>query len=1159
MIHSRMVFWISAANPQRFIQSYAKILQLVDHNDRDDSDQRAQLTATQQWLEQGLRQSSQSHGTAGTAESASVTLSWLLICDSINEETVPLLREYLPRYNDSGFIVLTARHKDVAKALIYPEDAKEQILNMDLPDKEEAVALLRLELEGLSTSETSKAEELVQNLGRLPFAISQAASFANQSMKDLDYILYLCQNERRLQMLDWDNRLAIYEQQSVVAIFDFRLRDLNQMFPVVGILLSMLSLMDPENIPLGIWVEENSPVDPTRRYWAMRNTYGSNESADHSDSEAAAQQKSQDSPENGKPAKRRVARQLVGRIRETLDRRKLQAKSQMTDEETNILVETSETAVTRMTNSTDARAKNVFATDWNRQINDLMNDPVEFPLAVQRLTNLDLLNFLDDGKALRMHDLVQLMIRHSMEQNCMQYVCFNTATWIVQRSLFRAGNPRAPQSFPSYGRLLPHLESLLKYHESLDTCNHNLVHAARMMSTYLRFRGQPEESIDILLKIIPLQEKYHGPNDLDLIRNLTELAATYNYQGEYDLALPLVSRATAVRKQILGVQHPHYLNALVSMATIKRGEGQYEEAEAHLREALRGFETDPDDPDFRRSLAVKNDIGLLYAAQHRYEEAIEIYQKTLGDVEQSLSPEDHTSITVMANLADALHKVGRQPDAQLIFERVISIMEKTWGLEHPATYEAMKDLGRVYEFLHEWDKAEQLYIRVLDVQRRRWGEDAYGSLDAMSKLAHTYSYQGRYEKAIEQQERVIDKYRGLLGPEDETTLRAIYSLGMYYMGAHKLGEAGAIFEDVLAAQKQHLRENHMDTFLSIQAFGELRYKQDRMQEAYDLFDRALAGLESFPDSRELALYSVQRKLADICHAFDQEERAEKLYKAALAGTEKTFGWPITQTVYVLRQLGIFYLDRKRWAEAEPLERRAAEGREAVNGPNHEYTDSALCGWAKALEGLERYKEAEQVRRRVLRIRLEKKDEFDMITAAKSFLANNLILQGDEDGEGLRLSYEILEDEEGEYGIRDERTKKSRFQLYWYLMSKQKLFLDDLEMCTLVLEDITEDLGADHWLVKISLQIVLGMLFIMSTKFEEEDRGKELKALKQRYSAVGIEIYEHREDGRPIVSYGSSGPSSSNSDDNVLETDKASWSNGDDDDVFHDAEMSITSA
>jgi len=80
------IFWISATTAEKIVAGFSKILDLVDHIDRDHTDQNVRMGAAQRWLEK-----------VGSEQ------SWLLVLDNVNQDTVPFLRQHLPR-NGHGSI-----------------------------------------------------------------------------------------------------------------------------------------------------------------------------------------------------------------------------------------------------------------------------------------------------------------------------------------------------------------------------------------------------------------------------------------------------------------------------------------------------------------------------------------------------------------------------------------------------------------------------------------------------------------------------------------------------------------------------------------------------------------------------------------------------------------------------------------------------------------------------------------------------------------------------------------------------------------------------------------------------------------------------------------------------------------------------------------------
>jgi hypothetical protein len=181
------IFWISGTTVDKLHSGFLKILHLVRHPERPHiGDQSSKLTEARRWLE---------HSGAAT---------WLLVLDNVDIGTLDFIRENLPRQNRRGNIIFTTRTSGVASALSHAAGKQHHLLELELPNAQDAVNLLLREGSIDAASATwltmSKANEITKCVGRLPLAISQAGSFMRQCDKELDYTLLLLQSEQRMQV-----------------------------------------------------------------------------------------------------------------------------------------------------------------------------------------------------------------------------------------------------------------------------------------------------------------------------------------------------------------------------------------------------------------------------------------------------------------------------------------------------------------------------------------------------------------------------------------------------------------------------------------------------------------------------------------------------------------------------------------------------------------------------------------------------------------------------------------------------------------------------------------------------------------------------------------------------------------------------------------------
>ena len=132
------IFWMQGTTIEKLHQGFSKLLHLVSHPDRSSTDDSARLTAARRWLED--------------FDSG----KWLLVIDNVARETVNFLREHLPRKNGRGSILFTTRTEDVAKALTDVAGKRHGIVELRIPDVEDAAKLF---LKHFNDSETPADDE----------------------------------------------------------------------------------------------------------------------------------------------------------------------------------------------------------------------------------------------------------------------------------------------------------------------------------------------------------------------------------------------------------------------------------------------------------------------------------------------------------------------------------------------------------------------------------------------------------------------------------------------------------------------------------------------------------------------------------------------------------------------------------------------------------------------------------------------------------------------------------------------------------------------------------------------------------------------------------------------------------------------------------------
>ena len=142
---------------------------------RHTQNQASRLTAARAWLEDSV-----------------IAKSWLVILDNVSEETsITVLRDFLPRYNYAGRILITTRIISIAER--FTTSGRSSQLALQSPGIDDAIAILlagaKGEQESIEEINRTDAELLVRWIGNLQLAIDLAASYMRNNGSSAQEVL----------------------------------------------------------------------------------------------------------------------------------------------------------------------------------------------------------------------------------------------------------------------------------------------------------------------------------------------------------------------------------------------------------------------------------------------------------------------------------------------------------------------------------------------------------------------------------------------------------------------------------------------------------------------------------------------------------------------------------------------------------------------------------------------------------------------------------------------------------------------------------------------------------------------------------------------------------------------------------------------------------
>jgi tetratricopeptide (TPR) repeat protein len=197
-------------------------------------------------------------------------------------------------------------------------------------------------------------------------------------------------------------------------------------------------------------------------------------------------------------------------------------------------------------------------------------------------------------------------------------------------------------------------------------------------------------------RVLAVRQKTLGSDHKDTLHSMNTLALVYSELGRFSEAEELSKRVLAGHEKNLGPDHRDTFTAMHNVAQVYVDRGRFNDAEDLYRRSLAGEEKNfgPDDVD---TLITVHNLALLYKLQKRYAEAEELYKRSLLADEQHLGTTHPDTLTTIRNLARLYQSQERYHEAEEYFKRAFTGLMQQLGAGHPYTSGTARDLAEFYK------------------------------------------------------------------------------------------------------------------------------------------------------------------------------------------------------------------------------------------------------------------------------------------------------------------------------------------------------------------------------------------------------------------------------------------------------------------------------
>ncbi|WP_261892327.1 tetratricopeptide repeat protein [Acaryochloris marina] len=459
-------------------------------------------------------------------------------------------------------------------------------------------------------------------------------------------------------------------------------------------------------------------------------------------------------------------------------------------------------------------------------------------------------------------------------------------------------------------------------------------------------------------------------SDDQLIGPYVGIGRFYEWQGNYDLALPWYQKCLEQTQQRFGNEHPYVATSLNNLAALYYNQGRYTDAEPLYVQALEMTQKllGNEHPDVAQSL---NNLAALYDNQGRYTEAEPLYVQAL-EMYQKLLGNEHLSVAMsLNNLAALYDNQGRYTEAEPLYVQALEMYQKLLGNEHLDVAQSLNNLASLYRNQGRYSEAEPLYVQALEMTQKLLGNEHPDVAQSLNNLAALYDNQGRYTEAEPLYVQALEMRQKLLGNEHPDVAMSLNNLAGLYVNQGRYTEAEPLFVQALEMTQKLLGNEHPYVAQSLNNLAALYDNQGRYTEAEPLYVQALEMRQKLLGNEHPYVASSLNNLASLYRNQGRYSEAEPLYVQALEMTQKLLGNEHPDVAQSLNNLAALYDNQGRYTEAEPLYVQALEMYQKLLGNEHPNVAISMWCLGALYQKQGRNKDAEGLYRKALVIFEEK--------------------------------------------------------------------------------------------------------------------------------------------------------------------------------------------
>ncbi|HVI03844.1 MAG TPA: serine/threonine-protein kinase [Enhygromyxa sp.] len=236
-------------------------------------------------------------------------------------------------------------------------------------------------------------------------------------------------------------------------------------------------------------------------------------------------------------------------------------------------------------------------------------------------------------------------------------------------------------------------------------------------------------------------------------------------EGNFERAKAEVGQALALRREILGPEHPNAILTVGALAVVHYMAKEYDQAAALYEQQVTLAERTlgPEHPKFA---AILDQYALTLMETDRLEQSETVLRRSLAILERSVGPNHITVANALMNLGIVEMKLGRWEEGRTMLERAEQVIHESHGPESQQMGVLLGNIAKAQRRTGQLAQARSSYERSIAIKRDAAASEPTIVADLLAELAELALEQGLPTEAIEFAEQSLTQYEGTEAPAE---------------------------------------------------------------------------------------------------------------------------------------------------------------------------------------------------------------------------------------------------------------------------------------------------------------------------------------------------------------------------------------------------------